>query len=380
MTTTAPSPAHAFAPKVLMGRRASFGAQIRPHRWRAGVAAVGAGPDHFEGEAPVALVDADAHQEAFGDGALFTDRRFLARGSGALVSIPYDALEDAWSSTGVVVDDIQVRALGRVFTLSSVPEAQSIASFLKAMAQLHPGQRLSPPRPLPAPSADDPTAGEAARGAIWSGDVRILPLVGMAIEGSRRGSFPAAIAADHVARAMLFDRTLINGRGAREGWWTSALGAADTIYAFSRMLGPPVSSHQDGRARALDFRLTSRGSATGAAASTAVGLLALGVFGVGWVSRPGEVSIEVRVRVSPGVASTGFSLSRGKDSLSLPSPGLVASVFETLARIEGRMLLLRAAFGWDVPSDQLDAIPMQTVFERVAATIGPLEIRIFYPR
>jgi hypothetical protein len=376
---TPPSPAHALAPQLLLGKRISMGAQIPLPRWRAAVAGAGAGPDHFEGEAPVALIDPYPHRETFGDGALLTDRRIIARGGDTLSSIPYVALEDASSSTGVVVDDVHVRAWGRLVVLS-MPEAQSIASFLKAMARVHPGQRVPPPIPLPPPSAADPTGGETARGAIWSGDVRVLPLLGMSLEGHKRGWFSASIAADHVARAMLFDRTLVHGRGAHEGWWTSALGAADVIYAFTRMLGRPVSLHQEGQARVVDYRLTSKGSAAGAAASTAVGLLALGVFGVGWVSRPGEASIDVRVRVSPGAASTGFSLSRGKDSLSRESPGLVASLFDTLARIEGRMLLLRVAFGWDMPSDKLDAIPMQAVFERVAEAIGPLEIRIFYPK
>src|SRR5262249_35138752 len=160
---------------------------------------------------------------------------------------------------------------------------QAIASFLQALARVHPGYRVPPSRPLATPTPDDPTGGIAAQADLWSRDVRVLPLLGMAIEGHKKGWMPAELGADLVRRAMPFDRTLAYGGGSHEGWWTSPLGAPDLGYAFSRMLGEPYNVTQEGNARVLDFRMESR-SGAGAAASTAIGLASLAVFGVGWVS------------------------------------------------------------------------------------------------
>jgi hypothetical protein len=157
------------------------------------------------------------------------------------------------------------------------------------------------------------------------------------------------------------------------------MGAADLIYAFTRMLGRPARAWQEGQVRMLAFRFTRGGSVAGAAASTAVGLVALGDLGVGWVSRPGQTSLDVRVCFSPGNGSTGFTLKSGRDSLSVASPSLMESLLDILPRIEGRMLLLRAAFGWDAPPEHLDGLAMEAVYQRVAEAIGPLEIRVFYP-
>lgn len=374
-----PSPAHALAAHCLTGRRTTLGAHIPPKRYRLAIAAAGSGLDHLVGEVAVALTDQQLDQDAFTDGILFTDRRLVGRSDGNVVDLPYPALENATSSTGVLLDDLHLTAWGRLFKLSGIPDVQAAASFLMNLIRVHPAQRVPPPRLLPAPSAGDPTGGLAARASMWSGDVRVLPLVGLALEGHQKGWFSAEIGADHVARAMLYDRTLAYGRGAHERWWTSPMGAADLIYAFSRMLGQPLAVRQEGQVRVLDFRFQSRGSVAGAAASSAVGLVALGVLGVGWVSRPGQSSLDVRVSISPGLGSTGFSLMSGRDSLSLGSSSFVASLFDILPRIEGRMLLLRAAFGWDAPPEHLDNLPMEAVYQRVAEAIGPLEIRIFYP-
>jgi hypothetical protein len=380
---TAPPPsacaALAIAAGTLTGRRASVGGQIPPARLRQAIAGIGSGPDHFVGEAAVALVDEQVDKNAFGHGVLLTDRRFVARGQRIVADLPYDALQNVATSTGALIDDLHVTAWGRLFILDDLPEVQALASFVTAMLRVHASQRIPPPSPLPAATLEDPTAGLAARSQLVSGDVRVLPLLGMAIEGHRQAWFPAEVAADHVTRAALYDRALARGRGVHGGWWTSPLGPGDLAYAFARLLGAPHRGYHEGHARVLEHRLTSRGNAAGAAASTAVGLAALGLFGVGWVSRPGQTSVDVTLKLAAGNASTGFTLSQGADPLSKESGRLVASLFDGLARIEGRLLLLRAAFGWDLGSAELDAIPAETVFHRVAQAIGPLEIRIFYP-
>lgn len=380
MSSAPPSAAHALAPELLVGKRTAIGARMVPARYRAAIAGIGVGLDHQAGEVPVALADEPLNSERAEYVALFTDRRLLARSGPHSFELPYPAIEDVRSATGVVLDDLHVSAWGRAFKLGGMPDVQSCASFLQAMLRVHPMQRVPYATPLVLPTPDDPTSGLAAQRAIWSGDVRVLPLVGMGLEGFQKGWFSAEIGLDHVARAMLFDRTLAYGRGSREGWWTSALGGPDLAYAFTRMLGEPLRTYQDGAARVMDFRLTSGGSAAGAAASTAVGLVALGVLGVGWVSTPGRSTTIVRVKMVAAQGSTGFALYDEQAKLSQESPELLQNLFEILPRIEGRMLLQRSAFGWDVPPARLDEVPMEELYRRVAEGIGPLEIGIFFPK
>jgi hypothetical protein len=375
------SPAHAIAAQMLHGKKTTHGTAIPPERYRQAIAAAGAGPDHAVGEVAVALVDDGISSTKFGDGAIVTDRRLIARGGDVLLDLPYPAIDNAWHSTGVVLDDLQLTAWGRAFKVSGVPDTPALSAFLQTLLRYHPPpHRVPPPRPLVAPSPDDPTGGAAACRSIWSGDVRALPLVGMALEGHQKGWFPAEIGLDHVTRAMHFDRTLAYGRGTHEGWWTSPLGAPDLAYAFARMLGAPLAATQDGSVRTLDFRLTSGGNVGAAAVSSAVGLVALGVLGVGWVSRPGSSSQDIRVKISPGIASSGFALFDGADPLSKTAPGMVASLFQILPRIEGRMLLQRVSFGWEMTPEHLDDVPMDALFHRVAEGIGAIELGIFFPK
>jgi hypothetical protein len=373
-----PSHAHAAA-QLLSGKRIAHGANIPPDRYHLALAAIGAGPDHAVGEVAVALSDHVAHEDEFSHGAVFTDRRVLARTGHVTGDIPYQVITEVRSSTGVLADDLVVIAHDRTFAFKGMPEAQAAAAFLQALLRVHPAHRAPPFRPLVAPGHEDSTGGAAARYALSSRDLRVLPILGMAIEGHRRGSLPADLGADLAARAVLFDRTLAYGRGTRQGWWTSPLGAPDLSYAFSRLLGPPYHWSQHGHARVLDFRLGGDSGAAGAAASTALGLLSLGVLGVGWVTRPGRSLDRVRVTIAPGPSSAGFVVTDGVTPLSMEWSGLLSKLFEILPRIEGRMLIQRAAFGWDAPPEQLDEASADALFRKVAETIGEIDIRIYSP-
>ncbi|MFT3766462.1 MAG: hypothetical protein QM820_13255 [Minicystis sp.] len=378
---SAPSPAYPIAAQLLAVPRITLAPRIPIDRHLLAVAAIGTGLDHLAGEIPLALSDEHTDADRFTDGVLFTDRRLLARTGDSSVEMPYPALQDVRLRSGVIIDDLDLTAWNRVYTLEGLPAVQATAAFLRALLQMPPGYRVPPPRALATPSVDDPTGGLAARHDIWSRDVRVLPLLGMAIEGHRQGWLAPAMGFDLVTRAMLFDRTLAYGRGAHEGWWTSPIGGPDLAYAFTRMLGEPTRVWQDGHARVFDFRLNSGSNAGAAAASTAVGLLALGVFGVGWVSTPGRSLSSVRLKVAPGNASCGFALyDENGAKLSQSWSPLVKTLFEILPRIEGRMLIQRAAFGWDVPPEQLDDMPVEALFRKVAETIGEIEIGIYFPK
>jgi hypothetical protein len=377
-----PSPARDLAAQILSHAKIKLGSRIPPQRFHLAIASIGLGLDHQASEVTLALSDEDYDDDRLPYGVMFTDRRILARAGEMLaIDIPYPAIQDVRARTGVLVDTLEMTVNGRVVAIEGLPAFAPTVTFLQAMARVHPHYRVAPPRPLCAPSPADPTGGGAARHDIWSQDVRVLPLLGMAIEGHARGAISPEIGADLVARAMLLDRTLAYGRGSREGWWTSPLGAPDLAYAFSRMLGPPVRAFSEGRARVFELSLESRGNVGAAAASTAVGLVALGLFGVGWVSTPGRSVGSVTVKISPGNAATGFALYDGAgNSLSKEWAKLARGLFEILPRIEARLLLQRAAFGWDMPPEQLDEIPIAALARRVAETIGPLDLALYFPQ
>ncbi len=375
-----PSPAHAMAAQVLTGSKIRHYPNVDAARYGKAIAAVGAGLHHQLGELTIAVADDELDNEKFTCGAIFTDRRMLAREGETIVDIAYPDIGQVEAKTGIVLDDLNLFAAGRWHKLSGFVEVKAIGAFLQAMQSMHPAYRVPPPRPLITPSPEDPTGAGGARMGIWSGDGRIMPLLGMAFEGHRMGWFPAEAGADLAARTMLYDRTLAGGRGSLEGWWTSPLGAPDLAYAFMRMLGPALSVHQEGNARVFQFRLGGGGgNVARAAASTAVGLVALGVLGVGWVSTPGKQLRDFYVRIAPGASSTGFTISDGQKPLSLEWPRALAPLFEGLTRIEGRLLLQRAAWGWDASPEELDNTPIEALYQKAVSAIGNFDISRFFP-
>jgi len=378
MYAQAPSPAHQWAPQILTGSNITHAPTIKPERYSSAIAAIGAGLNHLAGEALIALADEDLDSKKFTCGAVVTDRRFLARSEEICVDIPYSDLSGVQANTGIILDDLVLMAWGRSYKLPSFTEVKPIRAFLQAMLGVHPAYRVPPPRPLLHPSADDPTGAGGARMGIWSGDPRVLPLLGMAYEGHKRGWFSAETGADFASRALLFDRTLFGGRGSSEGWWTSPLGAPDLAYAFSCMLGPPISVHQESNARVFTFRLERKAN-VGRAVVSAVGLVALGVLGVGWVSGPGKQLREFSLRIAPGNSSSGFALFEGNTPLSKEWPRVLQGLFEVLPRIEGRILLQRTAWGWEAPPEQLEAAPVEALYQKVCSAIGEVDLQCFFP-
>ena len=375
------SPAYPIATQLLVGEHLTLAPRIPIERHALAIATIGTGLDHLVGEMALALSDDRAEDERFTRGVVITDRRVFMRSAEKIIDIPYPAIQDVRARSGMIRDDLDISAWNRMYTLADIPAMQPTAAFLQALLRIHPGYRVPPPRPLSYPSPEDPTGGAAARHDIWSRDVRVLPLLGMAIEGHRQGRISAEIGADLVTRAMLFDRTLAHGRGAHEGWWTSPLGGPDLVYAFSRMIGDVSGSWQENQARCFELKPRPRGPNVGAAVGTAVGLLALGVLGVGWVTTPGRSLPAVRLKIVPGTGSCGFALCDEKGApLSQEWPGLVHALFEALPRIEGRMLIQRAAFGWDVPPEKLEEMPLETLFLAVAERIGEIDIGIYFPK
>lgn len=370
------SPLRAYAHQMLVGPHLHVFPNIDGPRFRRAIAGMG-GMDHLGADAPIAFAD---DTPDFKCSVVLTEHRLLARGQAGIVDVPHADLVGAQANDPSRADRLYVAAHGQMREIYPCKSAMQIAAWLYCVAQFPPANRAPPPRDLVVTSEADPTGALAARAAVQSGDPRVLPIMGMAHQGFAQGKGPATVAADFVTRAALLDRTLVFGRGMRQGWWLSSLAGPDLVYAFTCMLGAPDNIAQDGETFVYDFTLRSGGSAGGAIASSAVGLASLAILGVGWVSRPGTVTLPIRLRVLPRETGCGFSLYEGPEPLSVHSSEVVASLFEELPDIEARLLLLRATYGWQLPPEQLDQLPPEDLVARVYATIGPVDLECYFPR
>lgn len=369
-TSSNPDAVRSLAPQHLVGDRFSLGISIDPARYRTAVALLGSGVDHNVGETAVALLAGDLRSGANVNLALFTDRRVIARSDRTTLDVRYADITQSFAVKGIIFDDLNVAVGGRSFKLEGLESTPRVAGFLQALAQVHPGYRSGDTHPLPVGTPSDPLGLHAAQGERASATARNAVLFD-AIDGAhRRMQMPAAVASDFVTRASLLERTHAWGRGAREGWWTSCLNPVDLAYAFARMFGPAVQMQPTHNGWTAVFALQRRSNVAGAAVSTAVGLLALGVLGVGWVSTPERSLGELRVQCAVGNGTTGFALLDGHESLSLRWAPLLEKIFENLLSFEQRMLLLRALWGWEADPAGLDAASQGALSERLRMVLG----------
>lgn len=380
----APAAAHtaaqALAVQHLRGENVTVGSAIPAAKWRKAVATLNGGPDPTLGETSVALVAGDLSPGPNCNGVLVTDRRIIARSDESFVDARYDELVEVRGVKGIVFDDLFLHFQGRAAKLGGLQGVTPLASFLQAMCATHPAYRLPPPSPLAAPSPGDPAGVSAARASLPARDPRSLALLDVAEGALQRGLLGADRAADLAARAVMLDRTFAYGQGSSGGWWLSPLTARDLADAFARMLGPAVNGWDLANARVFQHRLSGGGANVGALASTGLGLAALAIFGVGWVSVPGREVREVNVHVVPGPFATGFALFDNNRPLAQNAPGLVEAIFEKLPQITARRLLQRAVWGWEADPVQLDHAPVEEFVMRVQAAAGAVDLGAFFPR
>lgn len=369
--TPEPGAAQALAMQHLRAPKITLGTAIDPAQYKKAIAVCNAGPDPHVGETALALMAGDLTAGANCNAAIVTDRRFIARAGTYFMDIPYAEMAQVAGVSGVVLDDIKVYARGQWTKVEGIEAMKPLAAFLQAITQLHPQWRLGAHLPLVTPTLDDPAGVQAARAGLWSRDTRVTSLLAMAEGGLTQGRYPSEHAANLVGRAVMLDRTVAYGRGSSNGLWSSPLAPADLAHAFTRMLGAPVSISPTATGRLFQYRLAGdSGNVAKAAVSTAVGLVALGVLGFGWVSTPGKQLRDVHVHVTPGAVSSGFTLSDGHNPLARDWAALVEKLFDILPRIEARTLLQRAAWGWDAAPEQLDAAPVESLMARVYECAG----------
>jgi hypothetical protein len=377
-----PGPIGELAARVFA---ASSGLELAGRASRAKIARAAARSEDWIDTLACERIVAFGEAGAGGDHVALTDRRLLAHTFGRAAVLPYVHLLGARAEGGSLTRRVVIDHAGGSTEVSlGSPldgDAELLAQFLQGIAALPLEQRCAPPEAVPSPQ--DPSGAEATLRSLPVPDPRLPILLRLVQAGLAAGRMNVGAACDHVARVRLFAANAATGRGAVQGARVSPLHGEDLAVVLGQVLGEPAGVAGDAATRFYDYRLVRRGSAGSAAASTAVGLAALAIVGVGWVSRPGTRTTFVRVAMRHLGSATGFSalaLSGAPTPLGVAEPQLFADVLETVADAEPVVMLGRILWGWQAPTAALLSTPPQAFVHQVGATIGWTDLTPFFAK
>jgi hypothetical protein len=339
------------------------------------IAASGVGLDHTIGERAWAFGDA-LGQEDLKAFFLLTDRRLAGRQHvTALTSTRQsrfhaeftEMTQVKWMSK-TLRSDLQIQIIDKWIDATIIKFTQHLGRFFDDLLRVPPEQRVPPPQPLLSQSPDDPAGLGSARSRISQPQSATLL---QTINKKLQSGLAEQQARDLTARVVLLDRTMLWGRGMRNGWWLSPLCAADLSQSFFRVLGQPSGYWQQGLLSTFDFDLTADRGVGKAIASTVVGLAALGLFGVGWVSKPGRKPVtHLRVTMSDTPFSSSFSIlgtNDGSQMQPLPdlAPNLLQRILTILSENEAYSMFGRCVYGWEEPPEQLAARSIEEINQKL---------------
>lgn len=313
------------------------------------IASAGVGLDHTIGEHVLAIGDYSMHHDL----TIFfmvTDRRVAGRRGRIFFHAPLAEIVNVVDRTNLVTANLKIHlASGQVADATVGSLSRPLGVFLSAVAQLHPSQRTPEPQPLPTPTAEELASVEwfnANRSNLNAVCEQMLWVVAARL---RHGQIPFGDAGSFVRRIYLHNRATAFGRGMLNGWWLSPLTVFDLGQLLRWLLGEPVASYQQENMYTFDFLVGS--SNTGrAVASSALGLAAAGLFGVGWVSMPGKSVKHIRVTISSGTSLTYAAIqgtnASNFEALSAVHPVALEKLLEALTSAEQSLLYRRALYGW----------------------------------
>ena len=121
----------------------------------------------------------------------------------------------------------------------------------------------------------------------------------------------------------------------------------------------------------FDFDLTADRGVGKAIASTVVGLAALGLFGVGWVSKAGSKPVtHLRVTMSDTPFSSSFSILGTNDGSQMQplhdlAPNLLQRILTILSENEAYLMFGRCVYGWEEPPEQLAARSIEEIDQKL---------------
>ncbi len=321
-------------------------------------------------------------------GFLVTDRRLVGRVAAmetslavqtTEVDIPYGWLTGVEHDKGLVTDAVIAWSGNRRQRVPMLGE--TLHRVLYAAMQAPPTQRTGAGLDL-SPSEADPTGAMRAASQMRSGDARTHLVARLVHAQHGAGALTVERAQNVLLRAMILDRTMELGRGMHEGQWLSVLPRGVLRAALDGALGAPVARMGDAHWETTDHTLHGSSGTGRAVASTALGLAALAVVGVGWVSLPGAPGlVGARLTLVDFPCGSGFILhgSTGGAYGPLPLSGapMFRAVSESLVGLEARFLLLHTLWP-EAPADaSLFSADPQSVAAAVTARVGPADLHAF---
>lgn len=374
-----PGPIGEIAKQTLSGSKLDMGGGASRRKIMNAAAATPNWIDTLGGERIVAYGDETVMGKG-DDYLVLTDRRLIARNYGDVFDLPYSEMMTAREEKGKLLFDHPSGPKKWQLGLLA-DQGPAIGAFLQGVTQLPPNQRWAPPHA--GPTAEDPTGADSLLRSLPVPDPRLPILLRLVQAGVAARAISVEAGRDHVERVRLFAANAATGRGVYNGARVSPLHGDDLAVVLGEALGTPLGTSGDAATRVHDYRLTQKGSAGRAAASTVVGLAALAIVGVGWVSRPGVTNMLVRVAMRHLGSATGFdaySLSGSIQPLVTANSEVFAGVLETIADAEPVVLLGRILWGWHMPAPQLLAMPPQGFAHDVGARIGWTDVGPFFTK
>lgn len=322
------------------------------------VLAYNAGLDHLQGERMIAVFN-DSDKERYSLGAILTDRRLIQRHDKNYNSVPYRSMSGPITTGGGAVTNafIQIVQDGtpvKMTTLSNKHIARFLEELLKLPVEQRAAERLKPQMPT---------------------DGRMQAIVAAISGAEGNGLYDTNAANSLTHKALMLQATIRYGRGMVGDQWMVFLNPADLRSYLNALFGEAVNESADENGDTLVyFNLKNRGKqATKAAVSSAVGLAATAVLGVGWVSTPGRSINELAVRISDRGSFSGFKLFANYKGNYIPAggifeggigPAFMHGVSRALFKLEAQILLSQALFGLTSPyvalaPENLDAVQQQ---------------------
>jgi hypothetical protein len=345
------------------------------------IAASGVGLDHTIGERAWAFGDS-VGQEDLKAFFLLTDRRLTGRQHIMSVTSTRrsqfhaeltDIVQVKWMSK-TLRSDLQIQTRDKWIDATIIKFTPQLGRFLDDLLRVPPEHRVPPPQPLLSQSPDDPAGLASAMGRISHPQrAALLQIINRKVQGG----LAEQQAADLAARVVLLDRALLWGRGMREGWWLSPLCAADLSQSFLRIFGQPSGYWPQGSLSTFDFDLRADRGVGKAVTSTVVGLAALGLFGVGWVSTPGSKPVtHLRITMCDTPYSSSFSILGSNDGSRMQplpdlAPNLLQRILTILSENEVQLMFGRCVYGWEEPPETLAARSIEEIDQKFRAIDSP---------
>jgi hypothetical protein len=361
-------------------------APIHPAQLHAVASRIGIGLDHLAGELPLALLSATMPAPYVID-YLVTDRRVIGRAwasdvADTIVDFPLAWVRDVRKTGGLLSRRLDVTIGEHSAKIAGFVD--HLEPFLRACLHLPPEARAAAPLPF-APSAGDETGAMSASHAVLSGDPRVAILVRAIAGAHRQGWCDAATGWDLVARTILLDRTIANGRGMRGGWWSTLAPRPIVAALLPAIFGEPSAHLAEGPTEGWDFPISTQRSSN--VAANVVGLALFAAVGVGFYRRsaggPNLQGIRILLADAPpygGVSLLGFQ-GNAWQPLSKAAPSLVAALHQTLLELDARVLATQVAFGPSCPPESLLAQSPEQLADRLGQALGgPVDVSPFYPR